>query len=118
MKTREEFVLLADEYRKEIRWRAWLFLLAILLSFFVAIAPALIITHIIGYHSAGGLIWIGIFLVILIGLNLYQSKSQESLARKMELVCPHCSRVLVRQLDLKLAIATHNCPHCGDRIFS
>jgi ribosomal protein S27AE len=116
MKTREEFVLLADEYRKEIRRRSFVMLPAMVIGIIGFVMIAGVMGRYLGNHSPLIGVWILGFFLALFALSFYQTKSQESLARKFELVCPQCSRVL--GANLNLVIATHHCPRCGQSVFS
>ncbi len=117
MKTREEFVLLADAFRREAQWRAWLFFAALLLAFIISAAGSGVADYLLGLHQAGGWILIVLFLAMTAFLCFYKIKSMKSLAWKFELACPTCSRPVMPD-DLKLTISTHNCPHCGSLLFS
>ncbi len=117
MKTRDQFVLLAEAFRKEVFWRSCLLLLATLIGFFASGAVTGVIVHSSGLYKEGFLIWAVFFFLTILVTFLYQIKSQESLARKLELACPSCSRA-IKPADLKRATATQNCPYCGNRIYS
>jgi ribosomal protein S27AE len=116
MKTREEFVLLANAYRKEWGWRSSLIFTAFIFVFIASFAIAILASHLAMNPRVRS--WISVTLWFAPGVFLifYKVKSKESLARKLELVCPSCSRALMN--DLKLATATHNCPYCGNPVFS
>jgi hypothetical protein len=117
MKTREEFIRLVDAYRTETRRRGMLALPAMIGAILGWIVIAGVMGRLLGNHSVLIGIWIILFFLVILFLNHYQIKSQDSLARKFELICPACSRTLGFR-DFKLAIATHNCPHCGALIYS
>jgi MFS-type transporter involved in bile tolerance (Atg22 family) len=117
MKTREQFVLLAEAYQVELRRRGLVLLPFMVLMSLLSIVLAEVLDYYLKSDTVLVGIWIVLFFSMLLGVNFYQAKSQQSLARKFELFCPACSRVItVRYLNV--AIATHNCPYCGASVYS
>jgi len=113
MKTEAQYQLLSKAYRTEVRWRILLF------SPFV-VAAGIIFSELgrsVSDHSL--LAWIGNMLgfVAAFGLYRYFIKSKESLAQKLELICPRCSHA-IRPDDFKLYSTPDNCPYCRSRLFS
>jgi len=117
MKTRDDFIVLAEAYRLELRRRAFILLPIMVIAIIACVLLAGALGRLLGNHPVVIGIWIVIFFLVMLGLNFCQVKSQQSLARKCGLVCPQCSRVFQAR-DLKLVIATHNCPYCGSRVYS
>jgi DNA-directed RNA polymerase subunit RPC12/RpoP len=107
MKTREEFLLLADAYKAELWRRAFLFVPIVVLAF--------IAINSISGPKRGALNLV--CLMMMVCFNLYLIKANESIARKLELVCLSCSRAL-HKTDLKQVTATQACPHCRQPLFS
>ncbi len=116
MKTREQFVLLAEAYRKEAGWRDWLMRFSLITAFFLTFALAAILKHFV-FHHIGGWIMIVLALPMVSIVGFYEDKSKKRLARKLDLFCPSCVRTFGLS-DFKIVIATHNCPYCGHLVFS
>ena len=109
--------MLADAYRLELRRRAFVLLPAMVIAILACVLLAAALGRFLGNHSVLLGIWIVIFFLVILGLNFYQQKSQQSLASKCGLVCPQCSRAFQTN-DLKRVIATKSCPYCGSQVYS
>jgi hypothetical protein len=117
MPTRDQFVVLADAYRIELRRRGLLILPLMIIAIIGFVLMAGLTGRVLGNHSVVIGIWIIVFFGGIFALTFYQAKSRESLAKKCGLTCSNCYHVLALN-DLKLVTATGNCPSCGVRFYS
>jgi hypothetical protein len=117
MITREEFVAETERYQQQARRGAWMTLVGVYAFFGVdfALIIAMERMHVTG-HSTLFVIPIVVLFVGLIVLGMFETSRQKGLARKFGVQCLACGKPL-RPRDIKLAIATHNCPYCGLPIF-
>jgi len=68
------------------------------------------------YRWIGAAVGIGLFVFLIgnVALMLWFGVRQQ---RRFGHRCPHCNKALVG-FGVQLAIATGNCGHCGERVFS
>ena len=107
MKTREEFVASVEAYRAKTRRYAFFLAPLIALLIIGNILVLAVLSHLLGKHSPLLGIWILVFFLGVLGLNIFQAWYYKNLAKNCGLVCPECGRVVIGR-DLKLVTATHN----------